>query len=115
METSEVQIKKKKRQYFILQLINASFCEKIKIYNDPFSAKTTMIEFKGVTLAGGLDKSYYIKKKGEAIARKIRKKEYKKDIAKLFSEWPHVVSKYSDFPRWNEFEIFIFDYSTICN
>jgi len=115
MESSEVQIKKKKTQYCMLQLMNPTFSGKIKVYNDPFAKETASIGLGSLTLAGGLDKSYYIKKKGENIARKIKKKEYKKDMTELFSECSDVLAKYADNSKWSEFETFIFDYSNMCN
>ena len=66
-------------------------------------------------VAGGLDKSYYIKKNGEDLARRIKKKEYKKDIEELFAECPAVIEKYKDDPKWVEFEQFVYDYSTMCD
>lgn len=115
MESSEVQIKKKKTQYCMLQVMNPTFSGKIKVYNDPFAKKSAGIGIGDFTIAGGLDKSYYIKKEGEQIARKIKKKDYKKDIETLFSECPTVVDKYKDNPQWSEFEQFIYDYSITCN
>ena len=63
-----------------------------------------------MTLAGGLAKSYYIKKKGEDVARRIKKKEYKKDMEELFGDCKEVVKKYGADPKWSEFEKFIYDY-----
>ncbi|MCB4798021.1 hypothetical protein [Neotamlana laminarinivorans] len=114
MESSEVQIKKK-TQYCMLQLMNPTFSGKIKVYNDPFAKETASIGIGGMTLAGGLDKSYYIKKADEKIAKRIKKKEYKKDMTEIFSECPDVLAKYADDPKWGEFENFIYDYSTMCN
>ncbi len=115
MESSEVQIKKKKTQYCMLQVMNPSFSGKIKVYNDPFAKESASIGIGSLKVAGGLAKSYYIKKQGEQVAKKIKKKEYKKDIETLFSECSEVLGKYKDSPKWSEFEAFIFDYSVMCN
>ncbi len=114
MESSNVQIKKGKTQYCMLQLMNPTFSKKIKVYNDPFAGETASVGIGGLTVAGGLDKSYYIKKEGEDLARKIKKKDYKRDMTELFSECPAVIEKYGETPQWSEFEQFIYDYSTIC-
>ncbi|MBL3658370.1 hypothetical protein [Fulvivirga sediminis] len=114
MESSKVQIKKKKVMDCMLQVVNPTFSGKIKVYNDPFAKESAAIGVGGMTLAGGLDKSYYIKKEGETIAKKIRKKDYKKDMAELFPECPELLSKYAANPDWSEFEKFIYDYSTMC-
>ncbi|MFT6358505.1 MAG: hypothetical protein ACJAYJ_002726 [Saprospiraceae bacterium] len=114
MESSQVQVKKKKVQYCMLQVMNPTFSKKIKVYNDPLSNETVSIGIGGMKLAGGLAKSYYIKKEGEAIARRIKKKEYKKDMDEVFSECSSVIKKYGADPTWSEFEDFIYDYSTEC-
>ncbi|MEO9803925.1 MAG: hypothetical protein ABJF04_11780 [Reichenbachiella sp.] len=115
MESSNVQIKKKKTQYCMLQVMNPTFSNKIKIYNDPFSKESMSIGVGGMTLAGGLAKSYYIKKEGEEVARRIKRAEYKNDINELFAECPAVIEKYGDNPEWSKFEDFVYDYSTMCD
>lgn len=115
MESSKVQIKKNKVQFCMLQVMNPTFSKKIKVFNDPFAKETKSIGVAGMTLAGGLDKSYYIKKDNEEVAKKIKKKEYKKDMEELFSECPSVIEKYGDNPKWAGFEQFIYDYSTMCD
>ncbi len=114
MESSNVQVKKKKQQYCMLQLMNPTFSSEIKIFNDPFAGETASVGVAGLTVAGGLDKSYYIKKKGEDLARKIKKKEYKNDMTELFGECPELIKKYGVNPKWSEFEMFIYDYSIMC-
>ena len=113
MESSKVQIKKKKVQVCMLQVMNPTFSKEIKVYNDPFAKETASVGVGGMTLAGGLDKSYYIKKTGEDVAKRIKKKEYKKDMDELFGEKPELISKYGADPKWSEFEKFIYDYSTM--
>ncbi|MBC6400972.1 MAG: hypothetical protein GDA37_08190 [Ekhidna sp.] len=115
MESSRVQIKKKKVMDIMLQVMNPTFSKKIKVYDDPFARETYGVGVGPVTLAGGLDKSYYIKKAGEEIARRIKKAEYKRDMDELFSECPSVIQKYGDTPQWSEFEQFIYDYSIMCD
>ncbi|MTI21639.1 hypothetical protein E1176_11465 [Fulvivirga sp. RKSG066] len=114
MESSKVQVKKKKVQDCMLQVMNPTFSKKITVYYDPFAGETASIGVGGMTLAGGLAKSYYIKKDGEEIAKRIKKKEYKKDMEELFGECPELISKYGENPDWSEFEQFIYDYSTMC-
>jgi len=67
-----------------------------------------------VKAVGGLAKSYYVKKEGEKIARRVKKKEYKKDMDEVFGECDAVVKKYGADPKLKEFEMFIYDYSTMC-
>lgn len=65
-------------------------------------------------LAGGLAKSYYIKKSTEEVAIRITKKEYKKEMAEIFAECPDLIAKYGEDPSWSQFEQFIVDYSLMC-
>ncbi|UII19749.1 hypothetical protein [Fulvivirga ligni] len=113
MESSKVQIKKKTVNC-MLQIVNPTFSGKIKVYNDPYAKESVGVGVGGMTLAGGLDKSYYIKKEGEEVAKKITKKDYKKEMAELFSDCPDLVAKYNADPKWSEFEKFIYEYSTTC-
>lgn len=114
MESSMVQINKKKKQYCMLQVMNPTFSKKVRVYHDPFAQETTGVGIGGMTLAGGDDKSYYIKKEGEEIARRITKKDYRKNMEELFPECPAVLEKYGEKPVWAHFEKFIYDYSTMC-
>ena len=113
MESANVQVKKKKTQYCMVQVLNPTFSKDIKVYNDPWAKSTAGIGVAGITVAGDLDKSYYIKKKGEDVARKITKKDYRKEREELFAECPEVLSKYEN-SIWADFEAFIFDYATTC-
>ena len=115
MESSNVQVKKNKTQYCMMQVMNPTFSKKIKIYNDPFAKESASVSFAGMKVAGGLDKSYYIKKNGEDLARRIKKNEYKKDMEELFAECPAVIEKYKDDPKWVDFEQFVYEYSTKCD
>ncbi len=114
MESANVQVKKKKQQYCMLQLMNPTFSSAIKVYNDPFAGESISVGVGGMTVAGGLAKSYYIMKASEDVAKKIKKKEYKNDMDMLFGECSDLLSKYGANPKWTEFEMFIFNYSTMC-
>ena len=79
MEKSQVKIKKKTGAY-MMQLMNPTFSGKIKVFNDPFAGETASIGVGGMKLAGGLAKSYYIKKKGRACSCTNKKKGLQKAI-----------------------------------
>ncbi len=114
MEKSKVKVKKKTDNY-IMQLVNPSYSGKIKIYNDPRAKEGASVGVGGMKLAGGLEKSYYMKKKGEDVAVRITKKDYKKEMTEIFSECPELLKKYADDPKWSKFEMFVYDYSVMCN
>lgn len=114
MEKTEVQIKKKKTDSYMMQLINPQFSKKIKVYADPNAKETASVGIGGFTVAGGLDKSYYIQKAGDPVAVRLKKKEYKEQFNEIFAECPSLIEKYGDDPKWSELEKLVFEYSTEC-
>ena len=54
-------------------------------------------------VAGGEDKSFYVKK-GDGVAFRLYKKNYDKEFKNLFGDCPAVVKKYGEKIRWSEFE-----------
>lgn len=114
MESCEVQVKKSKTQHCMVQLMNPSFSNMVKVYNDPYSGETAGAGVGGVTVVGGLAKSYYIKIGDNEVAQKIKKKEYKKDMDLIFTDCDEVVKKYGADPSWSEFEQFIYEYTIKC-
>lgn len=115
MVKTEVQIKKSKQDSYMLQLINPSFSGKIKVYADPNAKETASIGMAGMTVTGGLDKSYYIKKAGENVAFQLRKKDYKKQFNELFADCPKLIEKYGDKPDWADLELVIYELSVDCD
>lgn len=109
-EHSDVMIKKKKKS-LLLQLINPTFCNVIKVYNDPFAKETASFGVAGVKMAGGDEKSYYIKK--DKVAYKLKKKNYKTEFAPLFESCSAVTDKYSKI-KWTEFADHVFEASENC-
>jgi hypothetical protein len=82
-EQSEVKIKKKTKT-LLLHLLNPQFSNKVKVYNDPYAKESASIGV-GPVKAGGYEKSYYMKKSDEQVAYMIKKKDYKKEFAPLWS------------------------------
>jgi len=114
MEKSVVQIKKKSQGSYVMQLINPAFSGKIKVYADPNAKETFSVGVGGMTLAGGLDKSYYIKKASEDVAIRFYKKDYKKQFNELFADCPSLIEKYGSSPKWEDLEQVIYEFSTDC-
>ncbi|NNE30509.1 MAG: hypothetical protein HKN16_12795, partial [Saprospiraceae bacterium] len=75
IESSDVMVKKKRMQ-LLVQLLNPHFSQKIKVYHDPLAGETASIGIAGVKVAGGLDKSYYVKKESAKAAVRLKKKDY---------------------------------------
>ncbi len=106
---------KKKTEDLMLQLLNASFSNKIKVYHDPFAKETMSAGIGGVTFVGGLDKSYYVMKVGvDDKAYKLEKKNYKEQFATLFGDCQEFMNKYKDDIKWSDLEMHIYDYSQMC-
>ena len=72
LEKSEVRIKKKTRTLMV-QLLNPSYSDKIKVYFDPITGETASIGVAGIDVAGGLAKSYFVKKAGSKVAIELKK------------------------------------------
>lgn len=97
-ETTDVKIKKKAKP-LLMQLLNPTFCKEVKIYHDPHAKKTTSMGVAGVTLAGGLAKSYYIQLSTDPAAYMIKKKKYKKEFSALWNKCSDL-SGLTDGVRW---------------
>lgn len=114
-EKMTTQIKKKKTEDLMLQMLNASFSSKIKVFYDPFAKETIGVSVGGVTVAGGLDKSYYVHKVGSTEpAFKLEKKNYKEQFALLFGDCDEFMAKYGDNIKWSDLETHIYEYTQMC-
>lgn len=99
-EKSQVMVKKKERT-LLMQLLNPSFGGDLRVYHDPFAKETASLGVAGIKVAGGLAKSYYIRK-GNEVAIRVKKKDYKKKVfmslfggcKKIAKEFPKI--KWSD-------------------
>lgn len=111
-EQSKVKISKKKTEVLILQLLNPHFSNKIKVYDDPFSKETASVGVGGFKVAGGLAKSYYVKRADVAV--KLKKKEYKEEFPMYFKSCKAVLNKYKKDIDWSDFVTHIYTYATDC-
>ena len=110
-EKAKTEIKKGKTEDLMLQMVNTSFCSKIKVFHDPFAAETMSVSVGGVDVAGGLDKSYYVFKDGEDAAYKLEKNEYKEQFATLFGDNEEFMAKYSNDIKWSDLALHIYEYT----
>jgi hypothetical protein len=107
-------VKKKDVEEQLLQLLNPSFSDKIKVYDIPLSKETMSTEVGGVTIALDENKSYFVKV-GEATAIKLRKKDYDNAYVTLYKDCPTLVQKLKNDHRWSKFDEHLWAYSTQCN
>jgi hypothetical protein len=110
-ENSKVMIGKKSTT-MQMQLLNPGFSKNVKIYHDPFAKETASIGVAGVKVAGGDEKSYYIKT-GDDAAYKLEKKNYSKEFKGLWGKCDEVIKKYPEI-KWSELTKHVTDY-TECN
>lgn len=112
-EQSEV-ILKKKKSVMLMQLLNPSFSSNMKVYHDPFARETMSIGVGPMTVAGGDDKSYFVKT-GNEPAYKLEKKDYRKRVKMVYKMCPNVLKELGDKPSWSDFEQHVYMTSQNCN
>lgn len=111
IESSDVMVKKK-RMALLVQLLNPHFSQKIRVYHDPMAGETASVGVAGIKVAGGLDKSYYVKKEGAKAAVRLKKKNYDEEFKGFYSSCREV-SKLD--PKWSDFVSHVHTYATGCN
>ena len=111
-EKAEVMVKKKKIA-LMMQLLNPSFSGKIRVYHNPYATETTQLTVGGIGVAGGDDKSYYVKK-GDGVAFKLEKKNFGDEFGKLFADCASVKKDYGINPKWRDLEEITFKHATEC-
>lgn len=107
-------VKRKDVEELLLQLLNPSFSEKIRVYDIPLSKETVSTEVGGVTIALDENKSYFVKV-GETTAVKLRKKDYDDAYVALYKDCPALVQKLKSDHRWSRFDEHLWAYTTQCN
>ncbi len=110
-KNQEVSLKnKKKKREYMMQLINPTFSKYLEVFGDPFAKETTKLGFAGFNVAGGLAKSYYIKKDG--VIYWMHKRELDVRYEKLFGDCEEFVKKYplKDI-KWRYFSEYILEYT----
>jgi hypothetical protein len=111
-EQMEVRIKKNKTETLLMQLMNPSFSGNVNVYHDPYAGETTSVGIGGFDLTGGLAKSYYIKI-GDAVAYRVKKKEYNSECKLIFAGCDAVLAD-EDMGVWREFARHVYEYSQNC-
>ena len=109
-------ILKKEIQTLHLQLVNPSFCQRIRVYHDALAGKSASVKVGFMTVAGGLDKSYFVKVGNEA-AFKLQKADYEEEFPNLFANCPAFSRKYASKQDrvWRDFAKHVAEYTEMCN
>lgn len=105
----------KKGKSALMQLLNFGFDSKLKVYQDPNASKTSSFSLGGLTLAGGIEKSYVVVKKGCDKAIKILKRKYNKQFSELFGAKSDAILKQLGKKKidWKDFPLHVFIYENI--
>ena len=105
---------KKKEKEYLMQLVNPEFCSVIQVFGDNMAGETASIGFGPLKMAGGIDKSFYVKK-GEEIFW-LKKSDFEEGYDKLFADSPEFVAKY---PKkdvvWRKLNLYIYEYTKLMN
>lgn len=109
-ENAKVKIKKKELS-LLMQLLNPTFSEKVKVYHDPFAKESASLGVAGITVVGGNEKSYYVQVEGSKAAFRLYKKDYRKQFVALWQKCPEMKKKYPDM-KWEDFTENIIEYNS---
>lgn len=101
-----------KVQTLMMQLVNPSSANKIKVYFDPMAMQTMSVGV-GPISTGGIDRSYYIKTP-EGSAYKVSKANLKKIYKELFEDCPSLLKEIGKKPNWKVFDEYVFAHAH-CN
>ncbi len=101
---------KKAEQEFLMQLVNPRFSKEISVFSDPWAKKTSSIGVGSLKLAGGIAKSYYLKKGDKMIW--ITKGNFMDYFEDLFYDNDKFKTKYSERKiKWSLLGVYILDYT----
>ncbi len=113
MYTNEtVSLKNKKDPAeFLMQVVNPKYSTVIQVFSDPFAKQTASIGIGSMKLAGGIAKSYYIKK-GDQDVLWLTKKDFDEHFESLFMDNDQFKAKYADHKfKWSLLGVYVLDYS----
>ena len=103
---------KKKEKEYLMQLVNPEFCSVIQVFGDNMARESASIGFGPLKMAGGLDKSFYVKKGDEIFW--LKKSDFDEGYDKLFADSPEFVAKY---PKkgvaWRNLNLYIYEYTKL--
>lgn len=111
-EQATVQLKKKKIEA-LLQMVNVSFNNPVKVFHDPWASETASASVGGIKVAGGIEKSYWVKV-GDDVCIKLKKKNYPEDLDKVFAKCEEYKSEVPAKPSWADFPELLFNYAKSC-
>lgn len=112
-QQAECYYKKKKKQVLLLQLLNAGFSGKVKVFHNPMGMESGGLALGGFQVSGGNEKSYFIKK-GDNVAFKLKKKDYDDTAGELFGDCEDYFDTIKSDLSWGDLGKHILEYSESC-
>ena len=97
----------------LLQLLNAGFDSRLKVFADP-QQRPGGLNVGGLQLTGGEDKAYLFVKGGEK-AFTVKKGSYSKNFEELFGDCPKMIEAYKNNKiKWDDVALHVFYYNQFC-
>ena len=112
MHTNEtVSLKnKKKPEEYLMQTVNPRYSQIIQVFSDPWARETASIGVGSLKLAGGIAKSYYVKKDDSIVW--LTKKNFDEHFDRLFNDNAQFKAKYTDQKiKWSLLGVYVLDYT----
>lgn len=101
---------KKKPTEYLMQVVNPKYSQIIQVFSDPFAKETASFGVGSLKLAGGIAKSYYVKKNDEIVW--LTKSNFDDHFERLFMDNDAFKNKYSDQKiKWSLLGVYILDYT----
>jgi hypothetical protein len=105
-------IVKGNKEMVLLQMVNTDFSTQIKVYHDPWAGETASFG-NDLIAVGGIDKSYYVWKKDENAANRLKKADYKEEFRKLYGASPAFIKSHRDNMEWRDFATHVYDFTVL--
>jgi hypothetical protein len=112
-QTELVQLKKEEAT-LLMQVVNPHFNDRITVYFDPMASESGSMSLGGIQVAGGLEKSYYIKVGDEEKVWRLKKKDYDETLEKLYGDCDKIKPEEARKIFWDDFPLHVYNYSTKC-
>jgi len=101
---------KKKEKEYLMQLVNPDFSSAIMVFGDNMAKETTSIGVGPMKVAGGLDKSYYVRKGNEVFW--LKKAEFDEHYLQIFGDNQAFLAKYPKKEAvWRKLNLYVYEYT----
>ncbi|NHF57978.1 hypothetical protein FK220_001410 [Flavobacteriaceae bacterium TP-CH-4] len=101
---------KKDPAEYLMQVVNPKYSQVIQVFADPFAKQTASIGVGSLKLAGGIAKSYYIKKDDSIVW--LTKGNFDEHYDRLFMDNEQFKAKYAVHKyKWSLLGVYVLDYT----